>query len=138
MAQNDSDPTSNETAPHNVEDDDAEVQSCAESPKDCTKTHEETEQCVSVKPESKVDSKDESCDSQVSAEHKVSNPVEEKDNGEMHELSQTITEKLRFLSEGRDSVSAVQTMQIQLQVCIFPSVIFYNYIIITNTHNYIN
>lgn len=110
---------SNETTSNNTEDDDTEMQSCIENQKECNKTHEETEQCVSAKPENKLGSKDESCDSEVLAEHTaVSNPVEEKDNVEMHDLSQTITEKLKFLSEGRESISAVQTMQIQLQVCV--------------------
>lgn len=86
------------------------------SPKECEEKHEETEQCVSAKPEEKLGSKEESCDSEASEHKTVSNPVEERTNEEMNDLSQVITEKLRFLSEGRESVSAVQTMQIQLQV----------------------
>lgn len=100
---------------------DAEMhnQSCTEDPKECDEIHEETEQCISTKSEEKLSSKEESCDSEVSVEHKtVPNPIEERTNEEMSELSQIITEKLKFLSEGRESVSAVQTMQIQLQVSI--------------------
>lgn len=93
---------------------------CAESQKECDETHKDIED----KTEEKLSSKDESCDSEVSAENKiVSNVAEEKANEEMNDLSQIITEKLKFLSEGRESVSAVQTMQIQLQV----SVNFYMY-----------
>lgn len=116
------DATNSKTISCNVEDDDVGVhsQSCTESQKECDEVHEETEQCVSVNSDEKLDSKEESCDSEVSIERKTaSNVVEEKDNTEMNDLSQIITEKLKFLSEGRESVSAVQTMQIQLQVSIF-------------------
>lgn len=93
---------------------------CAESQKECDETHKDIED----KTEEKLSSKDESCDSEVSTENRiVSNVAEEKANEEMNDLSQIITEKLKFLSEGRESVSAVQTMQIQLQV----SVNFYMY-----------
>ncbi|XP_070150243.1 formin-binding protein 4 isoform X2 [Polyergus mexicanus] len=117
---NNSDLASNETISRNTENDDAGIhnQSCTESQEECNETHEEAEQCVSVKTEEKLDSKDESCDSEVLVEDKTApNTVEEKDNDkkEMNDLSQIITEKLKFLSEGRESVSAVQTMQIQLQ-----------------------
>lgn len=114
-----SDTTNSETISRNIEDNDVGMhsQSGAESQKECDEVCEETEQCVSVKSDEKLDSKEESCDSEVSAERKTaSNVVEEKDNTEMNDLSQIITEKLKFLSEGRESVSAVQTMQIQLQV----------------------
>lgn len=84
----------------------------------CEETHEATEQCISAKPEEKLASKEESCDSEVAAEHKTSDPVEERTNEEVNDLLQIITEKLKFLSEARESVSAVQTMQIQLQVSI--------------------
>lgn len=123
---------SSETTSRNAEDDDVEVnnQLCAESQKDCDESHKEIEQCV-IKTEEKLSSKDESCDSEVSAEHKIaSSAVEEKANEEMNDLSQIITEKLKFLSEGRESVSAVQTMQIQLQV----SIHFYIYYFICFYH----
>ncbi|XP_072756609.1 uncharacterized protein [Anoplolepis gracilipes] len=120
--QNDnSDLASSETISRNTEDDDAGIhnQSCTESQEENNKVREETEQCDGVKTEEKLDSKDESCDSEVLAEDKrVSNAVEEKDKNdkkEMNDLSQIITEKLKFLSEGRENVYAVQTMQIQLQ-----------------------
>ncbi|XP_011696542.1 PREDICTED: formin-binding protein 4-like isoform X2 [Wasmannia auropunctata] len=115
---NGSDLTSSETISRNTEDSDAVVhnQLCTESQKECDEAHKEAEQCVSIKTEEKLSLKDESCDSEVSVEHKtVSNVVEEKVSEEMNDLSQIITEKLKFLSEGRESVSAVQTMQIQLQ-----------------------
>jgi len=114
-----SDATNSETISCNIEDNSAGThsQSCAESQKECDEVREETEQCVNVKSDEKLDSKEESCDSEVSTERKTaSNVVEEKDNTEMNDLSQIITEKLKFLSEGRENVSAVQTMQIQLQV----------------------
>ncbi|XP_032677358.1 formin-binding protein 4-like isoform X3 [Odontomachus brunneus] len=114
---NNNDLTNNGTTSRN-DDGDAEMhsQSCIEGPKECEETREQTEQCISVKPEEKLSSKEESCDSEVPVEHKTaSNPVEERTNDEMNDLSQIITEKLKFLSEGRESVSAVQTMQIQLQ-----------------------
>lgn len=114
-----SDTTNSETISRNIEDNDVGMhsQSGTESQKECDEVCEETEQCVSVKSDEKLDSKEESCDSEVSTERKTaSNVVEEKDNTEMNDLSQIITEKLKFLSEGRESVSAVQTMQIQLQV----------------------
>jgi len=44
------------------------------------------------------------------ANEEMNNLVEEKANEEMNNLSQVITEKLKFLSEGRESVSAVQTI----------------------------
>lgn len=111
---------STETTSRNAEDDDVGVQNqlCLESQKECDEAHKETEQCIGIKTEEKLNLKDESCDSEVSAEHKISNIVEEKANEEMNDLSQIITEKLKFLSEGRENVSAVQTMQIQLQVSI--------------------
>ncbi|XP_011864737.1 PREDICTED: formin-binding protein 4-like [Vollenhovia emeryi] len=115
---NSSDLTSAETTSRNAEDGDTGMQTqlCAESEKECDEAHKETEQCVSIKTEDKLNVKDESCDSEASVEHKtVLNVVEEKANEEMNDLSQIITEKLKFLSEGRESVSAVQTMQIQLQ-----------------------
>jgi len=100
---------------------------CAESQKECDEVHKEMEQCVST--EEKLSLKDDSCDSEISTEHKtVLNVVEEKANEEMNDLSQIITEKLKFLSEGRENVSAVQTMQIQLQVSI------YYYMYYTHTH----
>ncbi|KAL0110406.1 hypothetical protein PUN28_013797 [Cardiocondyla obscurior] len=111
-----SDLMSTETASRNAEDSNAEGQNqlCAETPKECDEICKETEQ--SVKIEDKLNLKDESCDSEVSADYKtMSSVVEEKTNEEMNNLSQIITEKLKFLSEGRESVSAVQTMQIQLQ-----------------------
>lgn len=113
---------STETTSHNDEDSNTSMQNqlCAESQKECDETQKETEQSIGIKTEEKLNLKDESCDSEVSAEHKiVSNVVEEKANEEMNDLSQIITEKLKFLSEGRESVSAVQTMQIQLQVSIY-------------------
>ncbi|XP_071641339.1 uncharacterized protein [Temnothorax longispinosus] len=115
---NSNDLMSTETISRNAEDGEAGVQNqlCAESQKECDEVHKETEQCISINTEEKFNLKDESCDSEISAEHKtVSNIIEEKANEEMNDLSQIITEKLRFLSEGRESVSAVQTMQIQLQ-----------------------
>lgn len=36
----------------------------------------------------------------------------------MTDLSQLIMEKLKFLSEGKNSVSPVQVMTIQIEVCI--------------------
>lgn len=117
-----------ETTSRNDEDSDTGVQNqlCTESQKECDETQKETEQCISIKTEEKLNLKDESCDSEISAEHKIaSNVVEEKVNEEMNDLSQIITEKLKFLSEGRESVSAVQTMQIQLQVGIYIYVLFY-------------
>lgn len=99
-------------------------QLCAESQKECDETHKETEQCIGTKTEEKLNLKDESCDSEISTEHKiVTNVVEEKANEEMNDLSQIITEKLKFLSEGRENVSAVQTMQIQLQVSLYDFII---------------
>ncbi|XP_011269281.2 uncharacterized protein LOC105259194 [Camponotus floridanus] len=118
---NNSDLASSETISCNTEDDDAKIhnQSCTENQEESNEMHKETEQCSSIKTDEKLDSKDESCDSEVLAEDKTSitNTIEEKDNDkrEMNDLSQIITEKLKFLSEGRESVSAVQTMQIQLQ-----------------------
>ncbi|XP_039305043.1 formin-binding protein 4 isoform X2 [Solenopsis invicta] len=115
---NSSDLVSSETSRKDVEDDDAEVnnQLGAESQNECDESHKEIEQCVNIKTEEKLSTKNESCDSEISAEHKIeSSVVEEKANEEMNDLSQIITEKLKFLSEGRESVSAVQTMQIQLQ-----------------------
>ncbi|KAL6438012.1 hypothetical protein ACFW04_004351 [Cataglyphis niger] len=116
---NNSDLVSSETILLNTENDmGIPNQPCTESQEECNEVCEETEQCISVKIEEKLDSKDESCDSEVLTEDKtVPNTVEEKDNDkkEMIDLSQIITEKLKFLSEGRESVSAVQTMQIQLQ-----------------------
>lgn len=119
---NSSDLISAEITSRNDEDSDTAVQNslCAESQKECDETQKETEQCIDIKTEEKLNLKDESCDSEISAEHKiVSNMVEEKANEEMNDLSQIITEKLKFLSEGRESISAVQTMQIQLQVSIY-------------------
>lgn len=116
---NNSDVTSNEATSRAVDNGDAEThnQLSTEGPKECEETHEGTEQCISAKPEDKLASKEQSYDSEVSAEQKTaSNPAEERTNEEMNDLSQIITEKLKFLSEGRESVSAVQTMQIQLQV----------------------
>ncbi|XP_050450317.1 formin-binding protein 4-like isoform X2 [Cataglyphis hispanica] len=119
QSDNNSDLVSSETISRNTENDmGIPNQPCTESQEECNEVCEETEQCISVKIEEKLDSKDESCDSEVLAEDKtVPNTVEEKDNDkkEMNDLSQIITEKLKFLSEGRESVSAVQTMQIQLQ-----------------------
>ncbi|XP_029160362.1 formin-binding protein 4-like isoform X2 [Nylanderia fulva] len=117
---NNSDLTNSESISHNTEDDDVGIQNqpCSESQEECNEAREETEQCVSAKTEEKLDSKDESCDSEIFTEDKpVSNTIEERENDkkEMNDLSQIITEKLKFLSEGRESVSAVQTMQIQLQ-----------------------
>lgn len=112
---------STETTLCNTEDADAGVQTqlCAENQQECDEAHEETEQCTGIKTEEKFNLKDESCDSEVSAEHKtVSNIADEKANEEVNDLSQIITEKLKFLSEGRENVSAVRTMQIQLQVSI--------------------
>jgi len=104
----------------------------AESQKECDEVHKEMEQCVSIKTEEKLSLKDDSCDSEISTEHKtVLNVVEEKAE-EMNDLSQIITEKLKFLSEGRENVSAVQTMQIQLQVSIY----FYMYYTHTHTHTH--
>lgn len=119
---------SSETISRNAEDGDAGVQNqlCAESQEECEEAHKEVEQGVSIKTEEKLNSKDESCDSEASAEHKtVSSVVEEKANEEMNDLSQIIAEKLKFLSEGREGVSAVQTMQIQLQVSMHFSCITY-------------
>ncbi|XP_019699913.1 formin-binding protein 4 isoform X2 [Harpegnathos saltator] len=113
-----SDPTSNGATSRSVDDGDTEMcsQSCTEGPKECEEIHEETEQNISDKPEEKLGLKEESSDSEVPTEYKItSNVIEERVNEEMNNLSQIITEKLKFLSEGRDSVSAVQTMQIQLQ-----------------------
>ncbi|XP_067203189.1 formin-binding protein 4-like isoform X2 [Linepithema humile] len=108
--------TSSETISRNIEDNDMGMQSGTENQKESDEVREETEQCVSVKSDEKLDSKEESCDSEVSTERKTaSNVEEEKDNTEVNDLSQIITEKLKFLSEGRESVSAVPTMQIQLQ-----------------------
>lgn len=122
---NSSDIVSNETTSRNTEDGDTGVhnQLCAESQKECDEVHKEIDQCISVKTEEKLNLKDESCDSEVSTEYKTVPNVEEKANEEMNDLSQIITEKLKFLSEGRENVSAVQTMQIQLQV----SIHFYMY-----------
>lgn len=79
--------------------------------------NEEVEQCLGVKLEEDSSTKNELCNVKVPVEHKiVSKSIEEKDNKEMNDLCQIITEKLKFLSEGREIVSAVQTMQIQLQV----------------------
>lgn len=116
---NSSDLASSETS-RNTEDSDAGTQStsCAESKKERDETTKETEQCVGAVSEEKLGSKDELCDTESPAEPKPAD-AEEKDNEEMTELSQIVTEKLKFLSEGRESVSAVQTMQIQLQVRIY-------------------
>ncbi|XP_014469072.1 PREDICTED: formin-binding protein 4-like [Dinoponera quadriceps] len=113
-----SDLTSSAATLRNIDDGDAEMrnQLCTEGPKECEEAYEETEQCISAKPEEKLGSREESCDTEVPAEHKTAaNPAEERTNEEMNDLSQIIMEKLKFLSEGRGSVSAVQTMQIQLQ-----------------------
>lgn len=123
---------SSETISCNIENDMGILnQSCTENQEECNEVcDEETEQSISVKIEEKLDSKDESCDSEVLAEDKTApNAVEERDNDkkEMNDLSQIITEKLKFLSEGRESVSAVQTMQIQLQVSIFFQEYIYEY-----------
>lgn len=84
---------------------------------------------MSANTEEKPGSKDELCDSaEVPAEHNKAADAEEKDNGEMAELSQIITEKLKFLSEGRESVSAVQTMQIQLQVSTYFAVTLHDFV----------
>lgn len=130
MVQNDNnnDLASGETISCNTEHDDAKIhnQSCTENQEECNEMHEETEQCSSVNIDEKLDPKDESCDSEVLAEDKtIINTIEERDNDkkEMNDLSQIITEKLKFLSEGRESVSAVQTMQIQLQVRFYFNII---------------
>lgn len=123
----------------NTEDGDAGVQTqlCAENEKECDEAHEETEQCTGIKTEEKFNLKDESCDSaEVSAEHKtVSNIGDEKTNEGVNDLSQIITEKLKFLSEGRENVSAVRTMQIQLQVSIHLYIyVFFHHIYILFHH----
>ncbi|KYN02370.1 PREDICTED: formin-binding protein 4-like [Cyphomyrmex costatus] len=113
---NSSDFISNETTSRNTEDDAGiNNQFCAENQRECDEAHKE-EQCISIKTEEKINSKDELCDLEVPTEHKtISNIEGEKANEELNNLSQIITEKLKFLSEGRETVSAVQTMQIQLQ-----------------------
>jgi hypothetical protein len=88
-----------------------------ENQKESETSIEEIEQHANIKPEEKLDFKDELCEQEIPAEQKAkSAATEEKDNGELNDLSLIIGEKLKFLSEGRESVSAVQTMQIQLQV----------------------
>ncbi|XP_018371537.1 PREDICTED: formin-binding protein 4-like isoform X1 [Trachymyrmex cornetzi] len=115
---NSSDLISSETTSRNAEDGDAGInnQFCAENQRECNEEHKEIEQCISIKTEEKISSKEEVCDSEVPVEYKIiSNVTGEKANEELNNLSQIITEKLKFLSEGRENVSAVQTMQIQLQ-----------------------
>jgi len=88
-----------------------------ENQKESEASIEEIEQRANIKPEEKLDLKNEPCEQEIPAEQKVKPAAtEEKDNGELNNLSLIIGEKLKFLSEGRESVSAVQTMQIQLQV----------------------
>ncbi|XP_036146449.1 formin-binding protein 4 isoform X2 [Monomorium pharaonis] len=114
---NSSDLTSSDTTSRNAEDSDMEVNNqLGTESQDCDDSHKEVDQSISIKTEEKLNSKDESSDSEVSAEPKIAlSVVKEKGNEEMNDLSQVITEKLKFLSEGRENVSAVQTMQIQLQ-----------------------
>ncbi|XP_011648359.1 formin-binding protein 4-like isoform X2 [Pogonomyrmex barbatus] len=109
-----SDLVSSETTLRNPEEDDID-QLGGETQKESDEAHKEVEQSDNIKTEEKLDSKDESCDSEISIEHKISNTIEEKKKEEINDLSQVITEKLKFLSEGRENVSAVHTMQIQLQ-----------------------
>ncbi|XP_011347934.1 formin-binding protein 4 isoform X2 [Ooceraea biroi] len=112
---NNSDLASSETTSRNTED--CDYQLTTENQKESDKASvEETKQCTSVKPEDKPDSKAESCEQEVPVEQSAGpTAAEERDNGELNDLAQIIGEKLKFLSEGRESVSAVQTMQIQLQ-----------------------
>jgi len=113
-SQDDSDPVSNEINSRNAEDGDS---SSVENQKESETSIEETEQGANAITEEKLDFKDESCEQEIPAEQKAKSvAIEEKDNAELNDLSLIIGEKLKFLSEGRESVSAVQTMQIQLQV----------------------
>lgn len=43
--------------------------------------------------------------------------ISEKELADLKDLSSTIKEKVKFLSEGKEPVSPVQEMAIQLEVC---------------------
>jgi len=131
---------SSETTSYNAEDGDADInnQFCTENQRESNEEHKEIEQCISIKTEEKISLKIEDCDSEVPVEHKtISNVVGEKANEELNNLSQIITEKLKFLSEGRESVSAVQTMQIQLQVSAHFYIFYYLFLLYYTVFNHL-